>query len=116
MFTNVRIDATIDTIIRRIYEFKEIDTRITKNEMRQLILLCTKDVHFTFSGETFTQINSVAMLPPLAPMLAVSFIVELERYLIPILKDNLSCWTGYVDETIYFIKNGLIEHVLSTVK
>ena len=116
LFTNVPIDATIDTIIRRIYEFKEIDTRITKNEMRQLILLCTKDVHFTFSGETFTQIDSVAMLSPLAPMLVVSFIVELERYLIPILKDNLSCWRGYVDETINFIKNGLIEHVLSTVK
>ena len=29
LFTNVPIDATID-IIRRIYEFKEIDTRITK--------------------------------------------------------------------------------------
>ena len=30
LFTNVPIDATIDIIIRRIYEFKEIDTRITK--------------------------------------------------------------------------------------
>ena len=92
MFTNVPIDAIIDTIIRLIYEFKEIDTRITKNEMRPLILLCTKGVHFTFSGEKFTQIDSVAMLPSLAPMLAVSFIAELERNLIPILKDNLSCW------------------------
>ena len=116
MFTNVPIDAIIDTIIRLIYEFKEIDTRITKNEMRKLILLCSKGVHFTFSGETFTQIDSVAILSPLAPMLAVSFILELERYLTPILEDNLSCWRGYVDETIYFIKNGLIEHVLSTVK
>ena len=30
LFTNIPIDATIDIIIRRIYEFKEIDTRITK--------------------------------------------------------------------------------------
>ena len=42
LFTNVPIDATIDIIIRRIYEFKEIDTRITKTEMTELILLCTK--------------------------------------------------------------------------
>ena len=61
LFTNVPIDATIDIIIRRIYEFKEIDTRITKNEMRELILLCTKYVHFTFNGETFTQVGGVAM-------------------------------------------------------
>ena len=45
LFTNVPINAIIDIIIRRIYEFKEIDTRITKNEMTELILLCTKNVH-----------------------------------------------------------------------
>ena len=61
LFTNVPIDATIDIIIRRIYEFKEIDTRITKNEMRELMLLCTKNVHFTFNGQTFTQVDGVAM-------------------------------------------------------
>ena len=44
LFTNVPIDLTIDIIIRSIYEFKEIDTSSTKNETRQLILLCTKMV------------------------------------------------------------------------
>ena len=39
LFTNVPIDSTIDIIIRWICEFKEIDTRITKNETRELILL-----------------------------------------------------------------------------
>ena len=55
------MDATIGIIIRRIYEFKEIDTRITKNEIRELMLLCTKNVHFTFNGQTFTQVDGVAM-------------------------------------------------------
>ena len=61
LFTNVPMDATIGIIIRRIYEFKEIDTRITKNEIRELMLLCTKNVHFTFNGQTFTQVDGVAM-------------------------------------------------------
>ena len=52
LFTNAPINATIVIIIRRINESKEIDTRITKNEMRELILLCTKN--FTFNGEKFT--------------------------------------------------------------
>ena len=115
MFTNVPIDATIHIINRRIYEFNESVTRITKNEMRELILLCTKNVHFTFNGETFTQTDEVAMGSPLAPILAGIFMVELERNLIPILKDHLSYWRRYVDDTICFIKNGSVEHVLSTL-
>ena len=41
--------------------------------------------------------------------------LELERNIIPVLKDHLSCWRRKVDDTICFIKNGLVEHVLSTL-
>ena len=68
LFTNVPADATIDIIIQGIYEFKEIHKRITKNEMRELILLCTNNVYFTFNDETFTQVDGVALGSPLAPM------------------------------------------------
>ena len=100
LFTNVPIDATIDIIIGGTYEFNEIDTRITKNELRELILLCTKDVHFTFTGEKFTQVDSVTLGSPLVPILAGIFMEELERNLIPILKDYLSCRRRYVNDTI----------------
>ena len=83
--------------------------------MRQLILLCTKNVHFTFNGETLTQIDDTAMGSPSAPTLAGIFIVELERNLTPILKDHLSCWRRYIGDTICFIKKGSVEHVLSSL-
>ena len=83
--------------------------------MRELMLLCTKNVHFTFNGKAFTQVDSVAMRSPLAPILAGIFVVELERKLIPMLKDHLSCWRRYFDDTICFIKNGSVKHVLSTL-
>ena len=70
---------------------------------------------FTFNGETFTQVDDVAVASPLAPILANIFMVERERNLIPILKDHLSCWRRYFDNTICFIKNGSVEHVLSTL-
>ena len=41
--------------------------------------------------------------------------VEFERNVLPILKDHLSCWKRYVDDTICFIKNGSFEHVPSTL-
>ena len=95
--------------------FREIDTRITKNEMRELILLCTKNVHFMFNGETFTQVDSIAMGSLLPPILAGIFMLELERNLIPILIDHFPCWRRYNDNTICFIKIGSVEHVLSTL-
>ena len=75
LFTNVPIDATIDIIIRRIYEFKLIDTRITKNKMREHILLCTKKIDFMFNSETFTLVEGVAMGSTLAPILGDTCIV-----------------------------------------
>ena len=88
LFRNVPIDAAIDVIVWHIYEFEEIDTKTTKNEMRELILLCTKNVHFMFNGETFTQVDSIAMGSLLPPILAGIFMLELERNLIPMLKSD----------------------------
>ena len=42
LFTNVPVDSTIDLILKRIYKDKEIQTNITKKEMKQLLLLCKK--------------------------------------------------------------------------
>ena len=42
LFTNVPEDATIDIILKRIYERKEINTSFKKQELKELILLCTK--------------------------------------------------------------------------
>ena len=45
LFTNAPLHDTIDTFLRRIYINKEIITNLTKKELKELILLCTKDVH-----------------------------------------------------------------------
>ena len=45
----------------------------------------------------------------------IPLIVELERNLIPVLKDHLSCCYRNVGGTFYFIKNGSLERVLSVL-
>ena len=47
---NVPIDFTIDLILKRIYEDNGIQTNIKKKEMKQLLLLCTETVHFSYNG------------------------------------------------------------------
>ena len=48
LFTNVPLNRTIDIILKRISEKNETVTPITKNEIKEMLILCTKNVHFTF--------------------------------------------------------------------
>ena len=110
LFTNVLLDACL----KRIYDNKEINTTINKREMKELIKLCTKDVHFNFNGTAHVQKDGVAMLAPsLAPVLAGILMVELERAVIPKLSQHLQFWKRYEDDTICFVRNGYQEFVLS---
>ena len=42
LFTDVPLDQTIDIILRRIYDHKDLETPITKSEMKEMLALCTK--------------------------------------------------------------------------
>ena len=57
----------------------EVNTNIPKQEMRDFPLLCTKNVHFSYTGDIYTHADGVTMSLPLGLMLAGIFMVELER-------------------------------------
>ena len=61
LFTNVPLNRTIDIILKRMYEKNEIVASITKNEMKEMLILCTKNVHFTFESRTYVQTDGVVM-------------------------------------------------------
>ena len=63
--------------------------------------------------EICTQADGVAMGSPLGLVLSVVFMVELERIILSTLKEHMSPWKRYVDNTISYIKEEPIEHVLS---
>ena len=84
-----------------------------KQQMRDLLLLCTKNVRFSYNGHIYTQADGVAMGSPLGLVLAGIFMVELERTILPTLREHMSPWKRYVDDTISYIKEESIKHVLS---
>ena len=53
LFTNVPLEETVEIILKRIYVNKEITNDIPKQEMKELLILCTKNVHLTFNNETY---------------------------------------------------------------
>ena len=109
----VPLDFTIDVILKRISNKNEVNTNIPKQKMRDLLLPCTKNVHFSYNGDIYTQANGVAMGSALGPVLPGIFMVELERTVLPTLREQMSPWKRYVDNTIPYIKEESIEHVLS---
>ena len=46
LFTSIPLTKTIEFTLERIYDWKEINTNIPKTIMKEMLLLCTKDVHF----------------------------------------------------------------------
>ena len=113
LFTNVPLDFTTDVILKRIYNENEVNTNIPKQHMRDLLLFCTKNVHFSYNGDIYAQADGVTMGSPLGPVLAGIFMVELERTILPNLREHMSPWKRYIDDTISYIKEESIEHVLS---
>ena len=83
--------------------------------MRDLLWLCTKNVHFSCNAGIYTQIDGVAIDSPLGPVFASIFMVELQRTILPTLKKHMTSWRRYVDHTISYTKEESIEHVLSTL-
>lgn len=51
LFTNVPLEQTIDIILKRTYVEKVIETKIKREEMKHLLILCTKHVHFSFNNQ-----------------------------------------------------------------
>ena len=103
LFTNVPLDRTIQLVLKRIYEKHEVSANITKQEMKEMLILCTKNVHFTFNKEVYKQTDRVAMGSRLGPVLSDIFMVELENSIVLVLQENLSFWKPYVDDTMMIL-------------
>ena len=115
LFINVPLEETINIIIKRTYDKNEIKTNIPKQEMKELLYLCTKNAHFTLNSKTYVQIHGVAMGSPLGPVLANVFMVELEQNFIPTLSKDISLLGRDVDDTICFVNSSCINHVLESL-
>ena len=59
-FTSVQLTETIDIILGRVYNRKEISTVLTNYEMKKMLTLCTKSVNFTLNNEIYVQNDGVA--------------------------------------------------------
>ena len=86
LFTNVLLYRTIQLVLIRIYEKREVSTNITKQEMKEMLILCAKNGHFTLNEGVYKQADGKAMGSPLGSFLANIFMVELVNTIAPVLR------------------------------
>ena len=96
----VPLDYTIVLTLERIYDDKKIETKISSKDMKNLLPLCTKKVHFTFQNNIYQQKDGAAMGSPLGPVLTGIFMVQLEKTFMAVLKKFMKPWKRYVDDAI----------------
>ena len=80
--------------------------------MKEMLLLCAKDVHFLFEDEIYQETDGVAMGSPFGPTLPGIFVVELETTIVPTLDNLLRKWKRYVDDTYCIVKTDSVNEIL----
>ena len=115
LFTNVPLELTIDLILKKVYQKKMIKTKLRKGELKELLEVCTKEMHFTFDGKIYQQTDGVCMGSPLGPVLANVFMVHLEETIVPQLQDIMPTWRRYVDDTFTLVKKGKKDEVIAAL-
>ena len=80
--------------------------------MKEMLLLCAKDVHFLFQDEIYQETDGVAMGSSFGPILPGIFVVELETTIVPTLDNLLRKWKRYVDDTYCIVKTDSVNEIL----
>ena len=80
--------------------------------MKEMLLLCAKDVHFLFEDEIYQETDGLAVGSPFGPILPGIFVVELETTIVPTLDNLLRKWKRYVDDTYCIVKTDSVNEIL----
>ncbi|CAH8837417.1 unnamed protein product [Trichobilharzia szidati] len=98
LFTNVPLNETVDFICDYITS-SGINLPIPVTYIRDIILMCTENIRFTFQEKAYKQIDGVAMGSPLGPLLADMFMSKLEKQMQGMLGEFI-LYKRYVDDTL----------------
>ena len=114
LFTNVPLAKTIDIILKRVYSENLVTTNLTKRTMKKLLNNACSKTAFTFNDKIYKQIDCLSMGSPLGPLLANTFMTELEKDIIQKLIDKkfIKFYIRYVDDTLLLVKDKGIDPIL----
>ena len=119
LFTNIPLKETIEIIIDKLFQSNQefIDCFLNndedevhclkKSQFRDLLEKAVLDMHFTFDGNIYKQIDGVAMGSPLGPTLANTFMCHMEEKWMSDCPSDFkpTFYRRYVDDTFLIFKS-----------
>ena len=90
LFTDVPLDRTIWLLFKNKFEKHEVYTNVAKQEIDDMLMLWSKNFHFTFNEGTYKQTVGLAMRFPIGPVFANISMVKLENIIVQSLWKYLS--------------------------
>ena len=80
LFTSIPTEPAIKIIQKHLEEDKDLSNRtsMTVNHIIYLLDFCLKNTHFSFQGRFYEQTEGDAMGSPISPLVANSFMEDLE--------------------------------------
>nr|CAH8838839.1 unnamed protein product [Trichobilharzia regenti] len=94
LFTKIPLEETIQIMCQHAELLP-----LSKNEPKELLLICTKDVHLQFNNTLYRQIDGVAMGSPLGLILAEIFMGSIKQTRLKSSISQTNFCTRYVDDT-----------------
>ena len=98
LFTNIPIKETIDYIIKKIYDDKEIPIICSKLIFKRLLLKLTTESTFIFNSQHYKQTDGCAMGGPLSVVFSSIWMIKMEQDIVIPTKPKF--YRRYVDDII----------------
>ena len=116
LFTNVPLKKTVDIILKRVDNNKEISTTLSKPSLKKLILDTCQKKPFSFNNKMYEQIDGVNMGGSFSPVLANIIKTEFEEVVAEnLIKTGIVTFCArYVDDTLLVVKRKYRFHSTKT--
>ena len=107
LFTSIPLDETIGIALEELFRDTEKINNLTKEDVRNLLTLATKESLFLFDGEYYYQKDGVAMGSPMGPHMANLFMTYFEQIWLSEcpLEYKPKYYRRYVDDIFVLIEN-----------
>ena len=114
LFTNVPIDAAVQTALQRLENDPSLADRttLTPAQIADLLTFVLRSTYFQYNGSIYEQKDGAAMGSPVSAVIANLYMESFEEQAITTSSYKPTIWKRYVDDTFTILDHGKVDDFL----